>query len=94
MELHTVVEGLPGGSVGEMFPVVVVMTLGAGMVPNDVGIIMDGETGLGTVDVAGTGIGAMEGGGRDGGVGGCGAGMLEPKKSDVDDVAGCADSAR
>jgi len=77
MELHTVVEGLPGGSVGEIFPVVV-MTPGVGMVPNDVGIVMDGETGLGTVDVAGTGIGAMEGGGRAGGVGGCGAGMLEP----------------
>jgi hypothetical protein len=93
IKLHTVVEGLPGGGVGEIFPVVV-MTLGVGMVPNDVGVIMDGETGLGTVDVAGTGIGVIEGGGRAGGVGGCGAGMLEPKKSDVDDVAGCADSVR
>jgi hypothetical protein len=94
MELHTVVEELPSGAVGEMFPVVVT-TLGVGMVPDDVaGIIMDGETGLGTVDVAGTGIGAMEGGGRAGGVGGCGAGMFVPKKSDVDDVAGCAESVR
>jgi hypothetical protein len=33
MELHTVVEELPIGSVGEMFPVVV-MTIGVGMVPN------------------------------------------------------------
>ena len=33
MELHTVVEGLPSGVVGEMFPVVVT-TIGVGMVPN------------------------------------------------------------
>jgi hypothetical protein len=54
----------------------------------------DGETVLRTVDDAGTGIGAMEGDGRGGGVGGCGTGMVEPGKSDVDDVAGCADSVR
>jgi hypothetical protein len=64
------------------------------MVPNTVGIIMDGETGLGAGDEAGTGIGAREGGGGGTGVGGCGAGMLVPKISDVDDVAGCTDSAR
>ena len=33
MVLHTVVEGLPSGVVGETFPVVV-MTTGVGMVPN------------------------------------------------------------
>jgi hypothetical protein len=54
----------------------------------------DMETVLGTVDDAGTGTGAMEGNGRGGGAGGCGTGMVEPGKSDVDDVAGCADSVR
>jgi hypothetical protein len=43
MELHTVVEGLPSGAVGEMFPVVVVTT-GVGMVPSAaVGIIAVGD---------------------------------------------------
>jgi hypothetical protein len=55
---------------------------------------MDAETGLGTVDGAGTGVGAIEGDGRGGGAGDCGTGMVEPGKSDVDDVAGCADSVR
>jgi hypothetical protein len=54
----------------------------------------DVETMLGTVDDAGTGVGAMEGDGRGGGAGGCGAGMVEPGKSDMNDVAGCADSVR
>jgi hypothetical protein len=54
----------------------------------------DVETGLNTVDGAGTGVAAMEGDGRGGGAGGCGTGMVEPGKSDVDDVAGCADSVR
>jgi hypothetical protein len=112
VELHTVVDELPSGAVGEMFPVVVVTT-GVGMVPNAaVGIIavgdivvVDGvivaavpgrdvETVLDTVDGAGTGVAAMEGDGRGGGAGGCGTGMVEPGKSDVDDVAGCADSVR
>jgi hypothetical protein len=105
-ELHTVVDELPSGAVGEMFPVVVV-TNGVGMVPNaTAGIVavgdivvaaapgMDVETGLSTVDGAGTGVRAMEGDGRGGGAGGCGTGMVEPAKSDVDDVAGCADSVR
>jgi hypothetical protein len=112
VELHTVVDELPSGAVGEMFPVVV-MPIGVGMVPNAaVGIIavgdiveVDGvivatvpgkdvETMLGTADDAGTGIGAMDGDGRGGGAGGGGAGTVEPGKSDVDDVAGCADSVR
>jgi hypothetical protein len=94
MELHTTVDELPSGVVGEMFPVVV-MPVGAGMAPNDTGgVIMDVETVFGTVDGAGTGIAAMTGDGRGGGAGGCGAGMVEPGKSDVDDVAGCADSVR
>jgi hypothetical protein len=54
----------------------------------------DVGTMLSTVDGAGTGIAAMEGDGRGGGAGGCGTGMVEPGKSDVDDVAGCADSVR
>jgi hypothetical protein len=54
----------------------------------------DVATGLSTVDGAGTGIAAIEGDGRGGGAGGCGTGMVEPGKSDVDDVAGCADSVR
>jgi hypothetical protein len=112
VELHTTVEELPSGAVGEIFPVEVV-TNGVGMVPNAaIGIIavgdivvVDGvivaampgrdvETGLSTVDGAGTGVGAMEGDGRGGGAGGGGTGIVEPGKSDVDDVAGCADSVR
>jgi hypothetical protein len=115
-------EELPSGAVGEMFPVVV-MPIGVGMVPNAaVGIIAVGIVAVGiiavgdmvvvdgvivaavpgrdvetvpsTVDGAGTGVGAREGDGRGGGAGGCGTGMVEPGKSDVDDVAGCADSVR
>jgi hypothetical protein len=111
-ELHTTVEELPSGAVGEIFPVVV-MPIGVGMVPNAaVGIIavgdivgVDGVIAAGVpsrdvgtvpsaVDGAGMGVGAMEGDGRGGGAGGCGTGMVEPPKSDVDDVAGCADSVR
>jgi hypothetical protein len=92
VELHTTVEGLPSGAVGEILPVVVV-TNGVGMVPSTaVGIIAVGD--IVVVDGAGTGVGAMEGDGRGGGASGCGTGMVEPGKSDVDDVAGCADSAR
>jgi hypothetical protein len=94
-ELHTVVEGLPSGFVGEMFPVAV-MPIGVGMVPNAVDVIavgdvvvvdvvvmavvpgMDVETVLSTVGDIGTGIGAIEGTGRGGSAGGCGAGMVVP----------------
>jgi hypothetical protein len=55
---------------------------------------MDVETVFGTVDDVGTGTGATEGGGRGGIVGGCGAGIVEPGKSDMNDEAGCADSVR
>jgi hypothetical protein len=75
-----------------MFPVVV-MPIGVGMVPNDAaGVIMDVEAGLSTVDDVGTGIAAMEGDGSAGIAGGCGAGMLVPGKSVMNDVAGCADN--
>jgi hypothetical protein len=106
------VEELPSGAVGEMFPVVVV-TIGVGMVPNaaagvitlgDIVVVddvimavapgMDVETGLSTADDVGTGTAVREGDGRGGGAGGCGAGMVEPGKSDMNDVAGRADSVR
>ena len=92
MELQTVVDELPSGGVGEMFPVVV-MTIGEGMVPNAGGIIAVGDIivvdavmavvpGMdvvpNTVGDVGTGIGAMEGDGRGGSGGGCGAGMVVP----------------
>jgi hypothetical protein len=110
IELHTVVEELPTGGVGDTLPVVVT-TIGVGMVPSaDAGIIAVGDIavvddvivavvpGMGvetvpaTVDDVGTGTGAIEGDGRAGIAGGCGAGMVEPGKSDMNDVAGCADS--
>jgi hypothetical protein len=95
-ELHTVVEELPSGAVGETFPVVVT-TIGVGMVPNDgPGVIaagnvavvddvvaavapgMDVEAVLRTVDDVGAGIAVMEGDGRAGRAGGCGAGIVVP----------------
>jgi hypothetical protein len=103
-ELHTVVEALPSGVAGETFPVVL-PTIGVGMVPSaDAGVIavgdiivpmtpgMDVETVLGIVDTAGTGIAVTAGDGRGGTAGGCGAGTVEPGKSVMNDVAGCADS--
>lgn len=75
MELHMVIEGLPSGVVGEMFPVVV-MTIGVGMVPNGAaGVIIDVVAGLSTVDGVGTGIAVMEGDGRAWITGGSGAGI-------------------
>jgi hypothetical protein len=74
-----------------MFPVVVMPT-GVGMVPNDAaGIIVDVATGLRTADDVGTCTVVMEGDGSAGIAGGCGAGMVEPGKSVMNDVAGCAD---
>jgi hypothetical protein len=75
IELHTVVEGLPGGVVGGMFPVEV-MTIGVGMVPNGAaGVIIDVDAGLATVDDVGTGIAVMEGVGGFCMMFGSGAGM-------------------
>jgi hypothetical protein len=49
MELHTVVEELPSGAVGEMVPVVVA-TIGVGMVPNAApGVIAFGDIVIGDV---------------------------------------------
>jgi hypothetical protein len=104
MELHVVVEELPTGVIGAVFPVVV-MTLGVGIVPNgeaDViaaaGAIVDdvvivgvpgNDVEIGTVDDIGTGIAVTEGDGRGGIAGGGGAGMVEPGKTLANDVSGC-----
>jgi hypothetical protein len=53
---------------------------------------MDVETAPGMVDGDGTGAAVMEGGGGAGTAGSGGAGTVEPGKSDMNDVAGCADS--
>jgi hypothetical protein len=54
----------------------------------DVGTMLD------TIDGAGTGTGAMVGDGRAGTAGGGGAGTVELGNTDMNDVAGCADSVR
>ena len=102
------VEELPIGAIGATFPVVV-MAIGDGIVPNgEPGVIaaagvidevvITAVSGiavlLGAGDGVGTGTGAREGDGRGGTAGGCGAGMFEPGKSVMNDVAGCADSVR
>jgi hypothetical protein len=106
VELQTVVDELPTGGTGDTVPVVL-PTMDVGMVPNAVEDIvgaddaitaeppdMDVDTVPGTVDGAGmVGI-VMEGGGGAGTAGGGGSGMVEPGKSDMNDVAGCADSVR
>jgi hypothetical protein len=100
-ELHTVIEGLPSGVGGGMFPVVV-MTIGAGMVPNDAaGVIIAVEAGLCTVDDVGTGIAIMEGDGGDCIARGSGAGiatteavgttMIVLPVAEVEELAGAAD---
>lgn len=91
-ELQTVVEELPSGAVGGMFPVAVV-TMGVGIVPNapdgaiaagdivgPVAMVLGIEVdrALMTVDGAGTGTGVMEGDGSGGTAGGGGCGMVVP----------------
>jgi hypothetical protein len=104
VELHTVVEELPSGAIGAMFPVVV-MAIGVAIVPNgkaDViaagGVIVDDvvivvvpgtDVEIGTVDDVGTGTTVKEGDGRGGTAGGCGAGMVEPGKTLAKDVSAC-----
>jgi hypothetical protein len=110
VELHTVVGGLPSGVVGEMFPVVVgtigvgivpngdpgviVDIVTAGDVVVAVAPGVDAETLFGAADGTGTGTAVIEGDGRGGTWGGCGAGTVELGKSARDDVAGCADRVR
>jgi hypothetical protein len=55
---------------------------------------IDVETLLGGVDGTGTETAVIEGDGRGGAAGGCGAGTVELGKSVMNDVAGCADSVR
>ena len=92
VELHTVVEGLPSGDIGDMVPVVL-PTIDVGMVPNEVaGITVVDE--IVVVDGVGTGVAVMEGRGGPGIAGGGGAGTVEPGIVDKNDVAGVAESAR
>jgi hypothetical protein len=94
IELHTVVEELPSGAVGEMFPIAV-MTIGVGMLPNApagaiavgdivaasavvVALGMDVERVLMIVGGAGTGTGVIDGDGSGDTAGGGGAGMVVP----------------
>jgi len=104
VELHVVVEELPIGVIGAVFPVVVT-TIGVGIVPNgeaDViaaaGVIVDevvivGVPGIdvetGAVDEDGTGTAVKEGDGNGGTAGSGGAGMVESGIKLVDDDAGC-----
>ena len=101
-ELHTVTEGLPSGIVGGMFPVVV-MTIGAGMVPSGAaGIIIGVVTGLSTVDDEGTGTAVMEGDGGACITSGSGAGIATTEAvgttmtvlpfAEVEELAGAADA--
>jgi hypothetical protein len=101
VELHTAVDELPSGVIGEMVPVVL-PTINVGMVPSGVdGIVMvddivvavvpamDVETVPATVDGTGTGTGVIEGDGRGGKAGGGGAGMFEPAMTLRAEVSGC-----
>jgi hypothetical protein len=101
VELHTVVDALPSGLIGEMVPVVL-PTIDVGMTPSGIdGIVMvdevivaavpamDVETVPGTVDRTGTGTGVIEGDGRGGNAGGGGAGMVEPAMTLRAEVTGC-----
>jgi hypothetical protein len=106
VELHVVVEKLPIGVIGAVFPVVVT-TIGVGIVPNGravaiaaAGVIVEDvvivvvpgiEMEIGAVDDVGTGTAVKEGDGRGGTAGACGAGMVESGKKLVDDVAGCCE---
>ena len=101
IELHTVVEALPSGVVGEVFPVEVI-TIGVGMVPNGAaGVITAVEAGLGAIDDVGTGIAATEGDGGVGLIGASGAGIPTSETigtamtvlpfAEVEELAGIAD---
>ncbi|KRR04483.1 hypothetical protein [Bradyrhizobium valentinum] len=106
VELHMVVDEVPTGDTGDMVPVVLA-TRDVGIVPKGVddavvvdGVIaavpraMDVETVPDAIDTIGTDGMVMGVKGRGGTVGGCGAGMVVPKISVMNDVAGCADSVR
>jgi hypothetical protein len=101
VELHTVVDGLPSGVIGEIVPVAL-PTIDVAMVPSGVdGIVMVDdaivavvpgmglETVPGTVDGTSTGTGVIEGNGKGGNAGGGGTGMIEPAKTVMAEVSGC-----
>jgi hypothetical protein len=102
VELHTMVEELPSGAVGETLPIVLT-AIGVAMVPNapagdKVGAVVvtlgtDVENVFAAVTGADAGTtGAMEGTGSGGAPGGGAAGMVDPGRSDMNDVAGNDDS--
>src|SRR5258705_7183171 len=96
--LHTVVDGLPSGDTGDMVPVVL-PTNGVGIVPNTIpGIIvavlpaMDVEAVVGTIDGVGAVGAAVTAGAAAAAVRDDATGIVVPKKSVANDVAGVADS--
>lgn len=102
--LHTVVDGLPSGDTGDMVPVVL-PTNGVGIVPNAIpgiivvdGIIvavlpvMDVGAVVGTIDGVGVDV-AVAAGSAAAAVRDDATGIVVPKKSVANDVAGVADSA-
>jgi hypothetical protein len=102
--LHTVVDGLPSGGTGDMVPVVL-PTNGVGMVPNaTTGIIVvdgiivamlptvDGEAVVGSIDGVGAVAAAVTAGATAAAVTDDATGIVVPKKSVANDVAGVADS--
>src|SRR5207237_8350474 len=59
VELHTVVDGLPSGAVGDTFPVVV-MAIGVGMVPNGDAVVIAAGNVVAADDVIVTVIPGMD----------------------------------
>ena len=107
IELHTVVESCRAGTAGDMVPVVL-PTIGVGMVPSGVPgiiavdgvIVLDGSSWL--CSAMAMEVGTINGGGTDGAAIGPAAAVLraaaaavqvEPGITDMNDAAGCADSA-
>ena len=106
VELHTVVDELPTGDTGDMVPVALptigvgmvpngvddIVAIDDIVVVDGVIVAvlpaMDGETVPGMVDGVGTGVAVLEGGGA--AIADDVTGTVEPGKSDINDVAGCA----
>ena len=96
--MHTVVDGLPSGDTGDMVPVVL-PTNGVRIVPNAIpGIIvavlpvMDVEAVVGTIDGVGAVGAAVTAGAAAAAVRDDATGIVVPKISVANDVAGVADS--
>jgi len=69
---------------------VVLPTIGVGMVPSAVDAFIGAALPIAGMGTAAATVGAaMEDGGRAGTAGGCGAGTVDPKMVDANDVAGC-----